>query len=86
MPVIRDFLKGVRRVLKRISFGNELFLLSFRRAWIFSLSLSFFGFIKRFILSTRESKSLIFFFFFFTVEHTRKLDENICCRMFDYEC
>lgn len=34
-----------------------------------SLSLSFFGFIKRFILSTRESKSLIFFFFFHNWTH-----------------
>lgn len=83
MPVIRDFLKGVRRVLKRISFGNELFLelpscLDFLSS---SLFLSLFLDLLRDLdlLSIRENKSLIFFFFQFEL---RKLDGNICCRIF----
>lgn len=70
MPVIRDFSKGVRRVLKRISFGNELFLLSFRRACISSLSLSLFILdllrttTKRFILGVSRRARVNFFFFF----------------------
>lgn len=44
------------------------------------LCLSFFGFIKRFVLSIRENKSLIFFFSV-RVEKARweYLLSNICC-------